>query len=118
MASEARQLAAARMNEQLARLLLDNPDHFGWSAVVGFYSALHWIDGRLARLQMHPRNHEDRDDSIDRTALRAIEDSCRRLRTIADDSRYRLVPTNRQTIQRRLDNDLAAIRRQVESLTS
>ena len=116
MANQQRHLTAARKNEQLARLLLDDPDHFAWSGVVAFYSALHWVDGYLAQFQIHPRNHEDRDDSLHRTALRNVEDSDRRLRTIADDSRYRLLVVSRDTIRSRIDNDLSAIRQQVQSL--
>ncbi len=116
MPGQAQHLVAARTNTEFAKQLMEQGDHLDWAVVAVFYSALHWVDSFLARQQIHPLNHEDRDRYVRRTQLRQIYNEYRRLRLSADESRYSLKPVTGEQVSRLIEADLAAIRDRVEAL--
>jgi len=62
----------AEQNERLARgLILLSPQLMDWGVTACFYTALHLVDAYLARGNIHPRNHAEREDWI-RRQLRPI----------------------------------------------
>ena len=62
-----------------------------WAITMPSYSGLHWIDGYLAGKNLDPRNHEIRDDEIERNgSLSAIFKDYRRLKDLSRTVRYEI----------------------------
>jgi hypothetical protein len=77
----------AAHNEDLVREL-NNP-YWDWAITITFYAALQYVEAFLARKAIHSRNHELRDDNIQRDpVLRRIYDDYRQLKDDSHDARY------------------------------
>ena len=86
-----RHLQAAQENETLAHDLIDRDPGRSWSPVLSFYSALHWVDGYLASMGIHPRNHVSRRGYVARVpGLETIADDYQRLESRSREARYEL----------------------------
>src|SRR5438094_543245 len=97
--------------ENTSRQLLDiNPT---WSAVVAFYSALHWVDALLAHeLNVHPSDHRARGNYVQRTTmLRSVRSRYERLFVASLQARYQGIRFTRNDASAFLTDDLASIKR-------
>jgi len=78
---------------------LNNP-YWDWAITATFYSALHYVEAFLAckPIPIHSRNHEVRDDNIQRDALLTrIYDDYRQLKDDSHNARYDARMTLTQT---------------------
>ncbi len=85
-------LQRARDNELLAaQLKADVGFSNDWAITMLFYSALHYVDAFLAGKRMHPLNHDDRDEEIERNgSLTDIYRHYRRLKDFSRSARYEI----------------------------
>lgn len=66
-----------------------------------FYAALHYIDAFLAGKQMHPLNHESRDEEVERNGtLTTIFKDYRRLKDWSREARYGIADYSLDTLRR------------------
>ena len=55
-----------------------------WAVTILFYSALHYIDAFLAGKNMHPLNHDQRDEEVERNgSISNIYNDYRRLKDMS-----------------------------------
>jgi hypothetical protein len=85
-------LSRAKQTEQLALALnRDLPVCIDWAVAMLFYSALHYIDAFLAGKNVHPMNHKQRDEEIERNgSLSGIYGAYRRLKDLVRAARYEI----------------------------
>jgi hypothetical protein len=85
-------LSRARQTEQLALALnRDLPVCIDWAVAMLFYAALHYIDAFLAGKSVHPMNHKQRDEKIERNgSLSGIYGAYRRLKDLSRAARYEI----------------------------
>jgi len=65
-----------------------------------FYAALHYVDAYLAGKQMHPLNHEERDQEIQNNgSLTDIYKDYRRLKDLSRAARYEIANYPREKLE-------------------
>ncbi len=116
MPSQTRHLAAARRFEELARRIAELEDGPAWAIVLGFYAALHLVDAYLARQNIHPESHVERERFLTTSSLRAVRQEYLALRNRSEDSRYEGREFTEAQARIALEFDLQRIRRSVERL--
>ena len=109
--------AAARANELLA-VHLASTEWKDWAAVVGFYTAMHWVDAYFAdRINFHPRDHSTRERAVANTRdLDLIAAQYLALRRTCDRVRYSLAKLSDAEITTLLQDDVRRVREHVEGL--
>lgn len=71
-----------------------------WSITILFYAALHYIDAFLAGKNLHPLNHENRDDEIERNgSLTDLYRDYRRLKDLSRAARYEIACYSPETVE-------------------
>lgn len=112
MPTQQRRLQQARRNEDLYHHLATvAPTYIDWQITALFYSALHYVDAYLAKHNVHPSSHAERDRLITmESVLRRIYTAYRDLESYSRDARYELhsiAPGYEQTLY---SNQFTAIR--------
>jgi hypothetical protein len=112
----------AEQNERLARgLVLLSSQLMDWGVTACFYAALHLVDSYLARVGIHPENHEEREDWI-RRWLRPIRSEYRALKRRSIRARYDALQMNPATafqpafVENLLATELETIRNYIAQL--
>ncbi|HIE29427.1 TPA: hypothetical protein EYP66_19330 [Candidatus Poribacteria bacterium] len=112
----------AEQNERLARgLVLLSPQLMDWGVTACFYAALHLVDGYLARVGVHPKNHAEREDWI-RRRLHLIRGDYRNLKRFSIRARYDVFQMNPATafqpafVENLIATELEAIRNYIAQL--
>jgi len=112
----------AEQNERLARgLVLLSPQLMDWGVTACFYAALHLVDSYLARVGIHPENHEEREDWI-RRWLRPIRSEYRALKRRSIRARYDALQMNPATafqpafVENLIATELEAIKNYIAQL--
>jgi len=123
MPSERIHRMQAEQNERLARgLVLLSPQLMDWGVTACFYAALHLVDSYLARVGIHPENHEEREDWI-RRWLRPIRSEYRALKRRSIRARYDALQMNPATafqpafVENLLATELEAIKNYIAQIT-
>jgi len=113
----------AEQNERLARgLVLLSPQFLDWGVTACFYAAIHLVDSYLARYNIHPRNHTEREELIQRQ-FRPIRRDYWRLKHHSIRARYQGAQMNPATafqpafVENLLANELEAIRNYIAQLS-
>ena len=83
-------LTRAKQNEILAsKLNADIGVSVDWAVTMIFYAALHYVDAFLAGKNLHPLNHKQRDEEIEKNgSLSSIYPDYRRLKDFSRAARY------------------------------
>lgn len=98
---------------------IDKNAYSDWAATALFYSALHYIDAFLARFEIDPGGHDDRDTEVaNRKELRPLAKQYFRLKNRSRNARYCCTRFDIQELQRAYGNDLAYIRNYLQPRAS
>lgn len=123
MPTQDEHLGKAQHNQRFYENLgIDTTDFLDWLVTGLFYCALHYIDAYLAVKPIHPHNHKERNDCLNRIQeLRGIREHYRALRDDCRDARYGFHPVGMREfsvpeVQQLRDYDLATIRTYVLQL--
>jgi hypothetical protein len=94
-------LTRAEENEDLAaRLSRKYGFCVDWSITMIFYAALHRIDAYLAGKNVHPLNHEFRDEEVENNgSLANIFKDYRRLKDLSTAARYEIANFHEDTLE-------------------
>jgi len=98
-----------------------SPQLMDWGVTACFYAALHLVDSYLARVGIHPENHEEREDWI-RHWLRPIRSEYRALKRRSIRARYDALQMNPATafqpifVENLINTELTAIRNYIAGL--
>ena len=100
MTDPAKHAQQAERNEQFFIRSLSPSSFFDWSVTALFYSALHYVDAYLARLNIHPSSHKDRNWRVAQLpSLRRVRQEYMHLLDRSIDARYNLVAFNEQFVE-------------------
>jgi len=112
----------AEQNERLARgLILLSPNLMDWAITACFYAALHHVDSYLARFGIQPRDHQERENWVQRR-LRPIFREYRDLKRFSIRARYDAFQMTPATafqppfVENLLTTELEAIRNYIAGL--
>lgn len=73
------------LNTTITKGVKSYPD---WCIIVIHYAALHYVDAKLAKMNIHPPDHQDRDSLVANNLARGISAAYNFLRNRSETARY------------------------------
>ncbi len=112
-------LRKAQHNEDFARWLAsqEGADYHDWVLNASFYSALHFVEGALAKFGVHSANHGERGDYI-RIHMRDCYRPYGHLKNLSTTARYHCASIPRQDFHSQVGRHLEDVKQIVRRLVA